>query len=211
MSREIPNWLGHYRPWIGDAFETQRIWPRVRLLLLGESHYFGSPEDNISSVTRELICDATNGLGLRYFNRLPEILLGRHNLSVAEQRRTWHAVAFSEICQVAAMENHVPPPGAFECSKPAIYQLVTFLHPSHILFVSKRAWDNTSYDDRFKKAPPDKETRHVGSRRQPYEFCHATIDDDAFWMTYILHPTASRPPPRIEDSAAVVRYLLSLE
>lgn len=206
----VPEWTGYYLPWIGDALRTETWGAGVRLLVLGESHYFGKPEDDRPEATRELIQDAiTPGTSpYLYFKMLPEILAGERSLDVDGRAKIWNSIAFENIVQEAAdSKTRRPKAGAIERGKPALYQLINYLHPTHVLFVSRRAWDGVTYDKEFRGRL--QETFRVDGRREAYELHRGCVGGVTFWMTYILHPTNGHPPPPVSQSSQVVRRLLA--
>jgi hypothetical protein len=203
----VPRWKGRYFPWIGDAFRTQA---GARLLVLGESHHFRQPKHDRREATRELIYDAiTPGTSpYLYFKVLPEILAGDRSLDVVGRAKIWNAIAFENIVQEAAdPKTRRPRAGAIERGKPALYQLINYLQPTHVLFVSRRAWDGVPYDKEFRGR--SQETLRVDGRHEAYELHLGCVGGVTFWMTYILHPTNGHPPPPVSQSSQVVTWLLA--
>lgn len=208
--KSVPAWAGHYVPWIGDDFWSQSLWPGARLLVLGESHYFGEPEDERPETTCDRICEAItpDGNPWPYFRKLPEIIAGKTPLSVRGRADIWQSIAFENVVQEPAdPKTRVPKAGAIARGKPALYQLISYLQPTHVLFVSKRLWDGTAYDEEFRGRSQG--TFPVDGRRQPYDLHRGRVGSTTFWMTYILHPTNGHPPPPANHSSQVVKRLLA--
>lgn len=194
-----------YEPWKGDRFDNQDFWAKRKVLILGESHHFKDADDDVPSATTDRVWEAVKDTRpYLYFKRIPEILRGR-KLSSTERADTWQTVAFYNIVQEPAGPNRMPKSEAFQRSLPALYELLEEYSPTHVLFVSLRAWNGTPLQCISSEAVP------VSWRRKPFELWCARprgLARPHFWTTYVLHPTGARPPPSVEQSHEVFHRLI---
>lgn len=144
----------HYVPFIGaDYFDGLRIdglRSRVRLLLVGESHYEDeglTPKESreytlthfgqFVDVGKDLSEDKT------FFRRIGALPTLNEAPEREEVAKTWRCVAFTNFLQgsVGGKAADRPTGAHWKNGEPALKEIVNRLQPDTVLFVSKSVWN----------------------------------------------------------------------
>jgi hypothetical protein len=134
--------LGHpgghiyFYPWEGKNFRQNKL----RLLILGESHYGKSNEtrDFTWRLTDEIIKGEIRG---RFWTQIAQAITGRSRWEI-NRAQFWNSVSFYNYVQqiVADKARVAPTPEMFHRSEPAFFETIDFLRPTHLLAMGYRLW-----------------------------------------------------------------------
>lgn len=148
----------HYVPFIGaDYFDDLRfdgVLSRVRLLLVGESHY--EEKDLTPTASREYTLSNFGGFAdgskdisgdKTFFRRIGALPTLKEAPGREEVAKAWRCVAFTNFLQgsVGGKAADRPAETHWKNGEPALKEIVNRLQPDAVLFVSKAVWNRVEY------------------------------------------------------------------
>ncbi len=123
----------HFQPWIGKNYEKGIY---GKLLLLGESHYFETPEDDWSNLTSEVVKNHIDGTGTSPFFRK-----AGKAIDPQDWKNVWHNVAYANLIQEGMEDSKGQPTTAqIATANTAFDLLLKDLKPQKVIVLSKRMW-----------------------------------------------------------------------
>lgn len=140
--------VGFFRPWIGAKWGLpSNALNGVRLLVLGESHYCGSPEA-IGSCDPDITTEVVEELALagshRFFTNITQVLTGRKKwqLTSNELSDLWGSLVFYNYIPtyVAAGPRIRPSAEMFQRGAKPLSQLLADLKPEVVLVCGFALW-----------------------------------------------------------------------
>lgn len=189
--------MRRYTPWRGLRYDASR-WRGVRLLLLGESHYFDENENATIRWTRNYI---EGGPG-SFWTRVMQIVTGKHHSEI-DRVAFWNDVGFYNYVQESVGEGARirPTTQMWENAQTPFWQTLRELTPTHLLVLGKGLWTNLPSEG---ASGPD---IHVG--REARETWVYSIDTHRVLATWVYHPSSVRGSSA-ERSHPYVREFLRL-
>lgn len=99
----------NFHPWVGAHYGRESRFD-VRLLLLGESHYYDNPEFSDCGFTQEVVRDWGQKLRARFFTIIAKVLLGSEDWIDDDARsEIWEHTAFYNFVQSVVRGPRTPP------------------------------------------------------------------------------------------------------
>jgi len=99
-----------FPPWIGKDYDSGTLFPRLRIMILGESHYEWCEKCQAEAISREkhltayCIAERLHRMHdpgqIQHWGKIENAFLGRR-ASPAERRDFWHSVAYYNFLQKA--------------------------------------------------------------------------------------------------------------
>jgi hypothetical protein len=129
----------YFQPWVGSQYGTT---DRLRLLILGESHYGpkASGKEFTITLTREYANYEWNHM---FWTNIMQAVDGKHYWEI-DRKTFWEKVAFYNYIQEVVADNaRVAPTTAMLANAvEPFWEVLNQLAPTHILVFSKRLWEN---------------------------------------------------------------------
>jgi hypothetical protein len=83
---------GTLSPWIGKGYENARL----KILLLGEVHYWDKRRERCPSYTIDLVCDHISGKGVRFLTKVTR-LIPLESLPTGGRKAFWNEISYSNF------------------------------------------------------------------------------------------------------------------
>lgn len=134
----------HFTPWIGKNYARGINGKKV--MALGESHYCGKPEDDVPSITNNVICrylDSTNNEFEGWMNTYTKFIraLSGEEISRETSSGWWNRILFYNYVQVPMTGARVAPTEQeFRDSDAAFFEILGEYQPDKILAWGKRLY-----------------------------------------------------------------------
>ena len=127
----------HFTPWIGKNYARGINGKKV--MALGESHYCGKPEDDVPSITNDVICrylDSTNNEFEGWMNTYTKFIraLSSEEISRETSSGWWNRILFYYYVQVPMTGARMAPTDqGFRDSDAAFFEILGEYQPDKIL------------------------------------------------------------------------------
>jgi len=167
----------YFRPWVGKKFGNKQ---GKRLLILGESHYGSIGRDSTIVWTREYIQQKWNH---RFWTNIMQVVDGRRYWEI-DREDFWAKVAFYNYIQepVGETPGIKPSEEMLERAKEPFFEILNHLKPFHILVLSKRLWENMT----FNKDSQGAKLNLNGEERETWIYSY---DGGSAKATWLPHPS----------------------
>jgi hypothetical protein len=134
--------MEHPPIWCGNRYRTGGMFP-ARILVVGESTYPGSPDDNTWLYNQRIPQEHIDGtLRHGFGTRLVRALLGSSGETAAQISAVWQSVAFfNYITEPLSGPGEAPSDDAWLAHHQPLDVRLVELQPEVILFLSYRLWD----------------------------------------------------------------------
>lgn len=129
-----------FHPWIGEHYGREESCFKVRLLVLGESHYDSNPEFADCDFTRQVVRKWGQKRRYSFFTKIANVLRGRAGwISDDERREIWEHTAFYNFVQSVVPDSRMPPTFRQWCEAQTPFETVLQgLDPDAVLMLGKR-------------------------------------------------------------------------
>lgn len=179
------------KPWIGRDF-GETGFGAMRLLILGESHYWSPERADDPTLTCETVTSVVNGLPHRFFTAIESAVMGC-NSAHTDPATFWNAVAFANFCQGAAESREAGTTvEMWRAGVRTFPAMLSHVRPNRLLMFSIKAWNHTNkFEDlTWEGQPPVR--HHLARRRTPFETGYFSATDGSLRVLSmaIWHPSA---------------------
>lgn len=206
----------HFKPWIGDNFNSG-VYGGLKVLVLGNSHYF-RPENKKSDGDRRLMTQCVikdairshrnNERDLDFFDRVKELLsdvfarLGKIR-AAGSGDHPFHRIAFFNYLQKeydAARRKRTSL--HYAESAPAFAEVVEKLSPNRVLVLGRETWQSMSETTPPMSRIPSNLWSASGSELWRIDIPPRSL------MAHVIHPSYSMWNEHLEESKGTFEALL---
>ena len=135
----------HFLPWVGKNYKKGIDGKRV--LVLGESHYCGKPEDDTPYVTRNIIADLLDAASehepyKNTYTKFERALAGKV-LDGQEKSELWNSIIFYNFVQSPISgPRTAPTEDEFKMSYQAFFEILERYRPDYVIAWGKRLYEH---------------------------------------------------------------------
>lgn len=136
----------HFLPWIGRHY-TQGI-SGLKVMALGESHYCGRPEDDVPSITNDVLKCYLNPSyefegWMNTYTKFIRALSGDYTISRETSAEWWDRILFYNFVQVPMTgPRQAPTEQEFRASDASFFEVLSNYRPDIIIAWGSRLYDN---------------------------------------------------------------------